>query len=406
MLRTRPAFRTIWLGSVVSLAGDWFTLIALYSLLEEYAGGGEAIGLMLMARFLPPAFFSPMAGVVADRFSRKHVMVACDLLRAVIVFGFLLVRTADQVWLVYALTFLQMSFAAFFDPAEQASIGSTVEPHEVVTANTLQGATWSAMLGIGAVAGGILTSTVGRDASFIVDGLSYLLSAYFISRAVVAMPVQPPPAPTLAGKLGFTDLLEGLALVRTRPEILRVLWVKTSWGITGGAALMLYAVMGRHVFGVPGSPDAGVGVLLGMRGIGALAGPLIARRAGGDAPEFLERAIGWSFLITAIFWAGFACSPNLIVAAICLAFAHTGVATQWVFSNSLINLRVENRFRGRVFAVDAMAYLVVMGASSWAGGRALDAFGIQPRALMLSLSVILIGAGAVWWWLRRPQSAS
>ena len=296
-----------------------------------------------------------------------------------------------------------MGFAVFFDPAEQASIGSTVEPHEVVTANTLQGATWSAMLGIGAVAGGILTSTVGRDASFVVDSLSYLLSAFFISRAVVAMPVQPPPAPTLAGKLGFTDLLEGLALVRTRPEIFRVLWVKTGWGLTGGAALMLYAVMGRHVFGVPGSPDAGVGVLLGMRGIGALVGPLLARRLGGDEPEFLERAIGWSFLITAIFWAGFAFAPNLIVAALCLALAHTGVATQWVFSNSLINLRVENRFRGRVFAVDAMLYLVVMGASSWAGGRALDAFGIEPRALMLSLSVILCGAGAGWWWLRRSR---
>ncbi|MDP2271168.1 MAG: MFS transporter [Archangium sp.] len=405
LLRTRPNYRALWLGSVVSLAGDWFTLIALYNLLEEYTGSSEAVGLMLTARFLPPAFLSPMAGVVADRFSRKHVMVLCDLLRAVVVFGFLLVRTREDVWLVYALTFAQMSLAAFFDPAEQASIGSTVEPHEVVTANTLQGATWSAMLGVGAVAGGLLTTMVGRDASFVVDALSYLLSAFFISRAVVPRPVQPPAAKTLAGRLGFTDLLEGLALVRARPEIRRVLWVKTGWGITGGAALMLYAVMGRHVFGVPGSPDAGVGVLLGMRGIGALIGPLIARRFGGDGPPFLERAIGWAFVVTALFWALFAFSPNLVVAAICLSLAHMGVATQWVFSSSLINLRVEDRFRGRVFAVDSMFFLVVLGFSSWAGGKALDAFHIQPRALMASLSVILLGSGAIWWWLlRRPPS--
>ena len=407
LLRTRPAYRAIWLGSVVSLAGDWFTLIALYSLLEEYTGRSEAVGLMLMARFLPPAFFSPLAGVVADRFSRKHVMVLCDLLRAVVVLGFLLVKTREDVWLVYALTFVQMSLAAFFDPTEQASIGSTVEPHEVVTANTLQGATWSAMLGIGAVLGGLLTATVGRNASFMVDAASYLLSAFFISRTVVPRVVQPPPAPTLAGKLGLTDLFEGLALVRSQPQIRRVLWVKTGWGITGGAALMLYAVMGRHVFGVPGIPDAGVGVLLGMRGIGALIGPLVARRMGGDSPAFLERAIGWSFGVTAIFWALFAFAPNLALAAICLALAHTGVATQWVFSSSLINLRVENRFRGRVFAVDSMLFLVVMGVSSWAGGKALDAFDIQPRSLMAALSVLLCGSGAVWWWLQRArQSAS
>ena len=403
LLRTRPAYRALWLGSVVSLAGDWFTLIALYSLLEEYTGSSEAIGLMLTARFFAPALFSPLAGVVADRFSRKHVMVLCDLLRAVVVLGFLLIRSREDVWLVYALTFVQMSLAAFFDPAEQASIGSTVEPHEVVTANTLQGATWSAMLGIGAVAGGILTATVGRDASFVVDGCSYLLSAFFISRAAVPRVVQPPPPATLAGRLGLSDLLEGLAMVRARPELRRVLWVKTGWGITGGAALMLYAVMGRHVFGIPGSPDAGVGVLLGMRGVGALAGPLIARRLGGDAPEFLERAIGWAFVVIAVFWALFSFSPNLLVAAICLSCAHTGVATQWVFSSSLINLRVENRFRGRVFAVDSTLFLIVLGASSWAGGKALDAFRIEPRALMASLSVILCGSGAVWWWLRRSK---
>jgi predicted MFS family arabinose efflux permease len=405
LLRTRPAYRAIWLGSVVSLAGDWFTLIALYSLLEEYSGRSEAVGLMLMARFLPPAFFSPLAGVVADRFSRKHVMVLCDLLRAVVVLGFLLVKTREDVWLVYALTFVQMSLAAFFDPTEQASIGSTVEPHEVVTANTLQGATWSAMLGIGAVAGGLVTATVGRDASFLVDAASYLLSAFFVSRSVIPLVVQPPAAPTLAGRLGLADLFEGLALVRSQPQIRRVLWVKTGWGVTGGAALMLYAVMGRHVFGVPGIPDAGVGVLLGMRGVGALVGPLVARRMGGDSPVFLERAIGWSFGVTAIFWALFAFAPNLVLAAICLALAHTGVATQWVFSSSLINLRVENRFRGRVFAVDSMLFLVVMGFSSWAGGKALDAFGIQPRTLMAALSVILCGSGAVWWWLQRPASS-
>lgn len=401
LLRRRPAFRSIWLGSVVSLAGDWFTLIALYSLLEQYTGKSEAIGLMLMVRFVPLAVLSPMAGVVADRFSRKKLMIAVDLLRAIVVLGFLLVRSAQQVWLVYALTFLQMSLASFFDPAEAAAIGSTVEKDEIVTANTLQGATWSAMLGFGAVFGGILTAVAGREASFVVDALSYGLSAFFISRATITMPQQPPRAATWAGRLGFDDLFEGFKLIRRSPDVRRVLWVKSSWSLAGGAALVLYAVMGSRIFAIAGSPEAGVGVLLAMRGTGAFVGPLIARRIGGDDPNFLERAIGLAFLVTAFAWLAFALSPNLVIAALCLAVAHTGVSTQWVFSTSLINLRVEDRFRGRVFAVDTMLPLLALAASSWAGGKLLDELKMEPRTLMMWLALITAFAAVGWWWLRR-----
>lgn len=402
LLKRRPAFRAIWLGSVVSLAGDWFTLIALYSLLEQYTGKSEAIGLMLLVRFVPLALISPMAGVVADRFSRKRIMVIADLLRAVVVLGFLLVRSVEQVWLVYALTFVQMSLASFFDPAEAAAIGSTVEQDEIVTANTLQGATWSAMLGFGAVFGGILTALAGRDASFIVDAFSYLLSAYFISRATIAMPVQPDRAKTWAGRLGFDDLFEGFKLVRSSPDVRRVLWVKSSWSLAGGAALVLYAVMGARIFAIAGSPEAGVGVLLAMRGAGAFFGPLIARRIGGDDPAFLERAIGIAFLVTAAAWLAFALAPNLPLAAICLMIAHTGVSTQWVFSTSLINLRVEDRFRGRVFAVDTTLSLLALAISSYFGGKLLDELKMEPRALMMWLALIAAFSSVGWWWLRRP----
>lgn len=406
LLKKRPAFRALWLGSVVSLAGDWFTLIALYSLLEAYTGKSESIGLMLLARFVPPVLLSPVAGVVADRLSRKHVMMVCDVLRAVVVLGFLLVRSAADVWLVYALTVLQMSLASFFDPAESAAIGSTVEPNEVVTANTIQGATWSAMLGVGAVAGGALTALAGREASFVVDALSYALSALFISRATLRPVAQPQRPDTLAGRLGFDDLIEGLKLVRNSPDVRRVLWVKSSWSLSGGAALVLYAVMGQRLFAIAGSPEAGVGVLLAMRGVGAFFGPLVARRLGGDRPAFLEKAILIGYFVTAGAWLAFSFAPMLAVAAFCLAVAHTGVATQWVFSTSLINLRVEDRLRGRVFALDTMISLLMLAFSSWAGGVVLDEWQMQPRTLMAWLSGLVALAGVGWWFVRGAQSTA
>lgn len=404
VLRRRPAYRRIWLGSVVSLAGDWFTLIALYSLLDEYTGRGEAIGLMLFVRFLPAALLGPIAGVVADRFPRRRVMMACDVTRALVVLGFLLVRSADDVWLLYALTFAQMTAAAFFDPAEQASIASTVEPAEVVTANTLQGITWSAMLGFGALAGGATAALVGRDVSFVVNALTYVASALFIRGADVPFHPKTRPA-TWAAMVGLDDLKEGLARLRADARVRRTIWVKTAWAIPGGGALLLYALLGEREFAPVGHGEIGIGVLLGMRGVGAFLGPLVARRLGGDTPAFLERAIGVAFLVTAFFWVAFAWAPSLPLAALMLALAHTGISTQWVFSSSLLNLQVEDGMRGRIFAVDFMSYMLMLGLSSWAAGKILDGWHVAPRTLMASLSGVLLVTAGIWWLLGRTAGA-
>jgi MFS family permease len=405
LLRLRPAYRQLWLGSVVSLAGDWFTLIALYTLLQQYTGKSESVGLMLAARFFPLAIFAPAAGVIADRLSRRHIMIACDVLRAVVVLGFLLVRSERDVWLVYALTFAQMGLSAFFDPAEQAAIASSVQPDELVTANTLAGATWSAMLGVGAIAGGLVAALVGRQAAFAIDALSYLLSAFFISRATLSRVVQPPPNGTWTQLLGIDDFREGLALVVDTPRLRRLIFVKSSWSVAGGAALVLYAVMGERVFPVGGSPEFGIGILLAMRGLGAFFGPIVARHVGGDSPAFLEKAISIAFLVNAVFWFAFSQSPWLWLAALMLAFAHTGTSTQWVFSSSLISMSVDDRLRGRAFSLDQMLQITVLGVSSWLGGFLLDHLAVSPRTMMAWLSVILLTCGGLWY-AARPRIAA
>ncbi len=398
LIRQRPGYRNIWLGAMVSLAGDWFSLIALYTLLQEYTGSGEAIGLMLAVRFIPAAIFGPLSGVVADRFPRRRVMVICDLARVAVVAGFLLVRSREQVWLIFVLTFLQSSLTAFFEPAEQAAIGGTVERSEIVTATTLHAATWSAMLGFGALAGGLVTAWFGRDAAFVIDACSYAVSAFFISRA--AIPFQAPSSPHTV-RQAWLDFWAGLTLARTDPRVRRVLWVKTGWALAGGGAILLYPVMGERVFSTSVSSATAIGVLLGMRGVGAFLGPLIARRLGGDSEAFLQRAITVSFFTTLIFWLGFAWAPTLLVAAVMLTCAHTGVSTQWVFSTSLINLWVKDEFRGRVFGLDFMLSTTVLAASAWGTGAVLDRTDANPRHLMAGLASLLL-LTLLGWWLLKP----
>ncbi|MCM3900648.1 MAG: MFS transporter, partial [Pyrinomonadaceae bacterium] len=137
LLRNNYAFRQLWLGQVVSQMGDWFNTIALYTIILNLTGSGRDVGLLLVARFLPSFVFGPLSGVLADRFSRRTIMIISDLLRAGVVLGFILVRRADQLWIVYVLTVLQLGLSTFFEPAKTAAIPSIVSDRELVAANAI-----------------------------------------------------------------------------------------------------------------------------------------------------------------------------------------------------------------------------------------------------------------------------
>ena len=148
LLRNNRNYRYLWLGNVVSLLGDWFNLLASAELITNLTNSGVAISSLFLARYLPLFLASPLAGVVADRFSRRTIMIWSDVLRAVTVLGFLLVRSTEQIWLLYLLTVLQFVLSAFFTPARSAIIANVVPQKDLVTANALDSFTWSTMLPI------------------------------------------------------------------------------------------------------------------------------------------------------------------------------------------------------------------------------------------------------------------
>src|SRR5687767_14552537 len=181
LLRTNKDFRQLWLGQVVSQMGDWFNTIALYTIILNLTGSGRDIGLLMVARFLPSFVFGSLSGVLADRFSRRSIMIVSDLLRAFVVLGFLFVRRADQLWILYVLTIAQLALSTFFEPAKTAAIPSIVSDRELVTANALSSVTWSVMLTLGAAVGGTITGWFGTNVAFVLDSISYLFSSYFLA---------------------------------------------------------------------------------------------------------------------------------------------------------------------------------------------------------------------------------
>jgi len=405
LLRRNRNFRQLWLGQVVSQMGDWFDTIALYTIILNLTGSGRDVGLLLVARFVPSFLCGSMSGVVADRFSRRTIMIVSDLLRAVVVLGFLFVRRADQLWIIYVLTVLQLSLSTFFEPAKTAAVPSIVTDRELVSANAISSVTWSIMLTLGAAIGGLITGWFGTNAAFVLDALSYLLSAALIYN--VNLPKRPKRERqklTFGRALGITETIEGARYVKRRPSVLALLLVKPAWGL-GGGILTLLAVFGERIFPVGKSAATGIGVLFAARGIGTAVGPIVARRIAGEGTKRLQVSIGIAFLIGGIFYFAFGASTSFIVALLVLGIAHTGGSILWVFSTVLLQRSVEDNFRGRVFAAELALLTLTMAASNYVTGELLDRFGVSPRIVTMGIGVFFLLPGIIWfasrrWWDR------
>lgn len=403
LLRGNRNFRQLWLGQVVSQMGDWFDTIALYTIILNLTGSGRHIGLLMVARFVPSFVFGSLSGVVADRFNRRTIMIVSDLLRAVVVLGFLFVRRADQLWIIYFLTVLQLAFSTFFEPAKTAVIPSIVSDRELVAANAISSVTWSAMLTLGAAIGGVVTGLFGTDVSFVLDGLSFVLSAALIASVrVPKRPTRQKQKLTMNRALGITETIEGVRYVKKRPRVLALLLVKPAWGM-GGGILTLLAVFGEKIFPVGHSAATGIGVLFAARGIGTAVGPIVARRIAGEGKKRMQFSIGIAFLIGGVFYMAFGASTSFVVALVVLGIAHTGGSILWVFSTVLLQRGVEDNFRGRVFAAELALLTLTMAVSNYTTGALLDPIGLSPRVVSIGIGAFFLLPGLVWfatqrWW--------
>jgi MFS family permease len=396
LLKHNRNFRLLYIGQTISQLGDWFNTVAVFALVLDLTGSATMVAWMLIVQFLPVALVSPVAGVVVDRVDRRRLMIAADLLRGVLILGLLFVRQADQVWLAFAVMALTVSATSFFEPARTATIPNVTSDSELMPANALSSATWSAMLALGASIGGVVTAIAGRNVAFVINALSFFASCYFIAQT--RYDSKPPPAPPLTGWFALTgipDLLEGLRYVRARGHVAALMFVKAGWGLAGGVLLLL-SVFGQRVFPVAGSTAAGIGVLYGARGIGAALGPIALRWILGQQPAGLRRSIGPAYFIVGIFYVALAFAPTLPLAALSVLLAHFGGATLWVFSTILLQLEVPDRFRGRVFAAELALVTLASSASSYLTAYALDEAGWSPRRMSFLLGLLFCVPGVIW----------
>jgi MFS family permease len=404
LLRRNRNFRRLWLAQIVSEIGDWFYTLAIYSLLLQLTGRASSVALALMLQVLPQTFIGPIAGVINDRVRRKRVMIAADLARMVIVLAMLLVRSSSTVWIVYPLLLLETLMAGFFEPARTSVIPNITPREDVLLANTLSSATWSVNLLIGASVGGIVAALLGRDAVFLLNALSFLMSAVLLRGMSFAEPHAQSAAPLRPrDALDFSPILEGVGYVRKDRRLLAAVFAKAG-ELMIGPSWVLFTVMGNqyfhvHIRGIDPQRGAmlGMSLLLGSRGVGAVFGPLFSARWAGQSDRRLQRGVLLGYLTIGAGYFGLGMSPNVWVACLWIALAHCGGSTVWVFSTTLLQFNTEDRFRGRVFSADLGFAMLTVAIGAYVCGVFLD-HGVSARVVASGTGLIMLLPAVLWAW--------
>jgi MFS family permease len=397
LLQRNPEFTRLYVALLIAFAADWFATVALIGLVLDLTDSTAAASVILVLQMAPFLVATPIAGMLADRFDRRKLLAGANIARGIICIGLLFAGSADTVWIAFAVVALLAFGAAFFEPTVSASLPNLVDPVDLPTANALIGSAWGTMVAMGAAIGGLVAATVGRDITFMVYPLLFLVSGalvWSVKRSLREAGSVPGEVPTGLSGLVST-FTETFALARHDRTVSSLLLTKPTFGVATGIVSML-AITSDELWG---AGEIGVGILFAGRGIGALVGPFIARRYATDDRALLIRGIGISFVVYLIGYALIPISPVVWVAAFFVFIGHLGGGAQWTLSSFGLQRSAPDRIRGRVFSVDFGLALTVSSVSTLVAGWLSGQIGPLPT-LYLMLGAMALTVLAWFWWTR------
>ncbi len=389
LIRQNANFRWLWCGQVVTLLGDWFNLIASAILIKKLTGSGLAVGFLFTIRMIAPFVVAPLAGICADRYNRKYLLIITDVVRVFIVFGFLFIRDENDIWLLYTLTTLLFAVSGFFSPARSAILPDITTPRELGTANALGAATWSVMLALGAAIGGITTGLFGSRTAFFIDGLTFALSAVFL------FGIKLPGSASEADGTTARPKPSAFRYMRQHPDILFIAMHKAAIALllSSGFQVVQVEIAENHfVIGVGGAIS--LGLMYCINGVGSGIGPILARHWTGDRDKPLRISISIGYLIGAIGLMVTAPLFGLVEVLIGGFIRSIGGGIAWVFSTQLLLQRAPNEIRGRIFGTEFAFFTLMGGIATAIVGALLDRFHVG--VVLWGMTVLPLIPAALW----------
>ena len=352
-----PAFRKLWNSMLFSSLGDWLGLLATTALAQQlsgdsYAKANFAIAGVFIARLLPSVFLGPIAGVLADRFDRRKLMVICDILRTALYISIPIVN--NYLWLYTAIILVEC-VTLFWSPAKEASVPNLVPRNKLESANQVS---LLAAYGTAPIAAAIfailalfsnalsafLPSFAGNavDIALYINALSFAFAAYTIWGIHEIPKIKESKQDTEASVA--KSLWQGWKAVSDSKIIRGLIFGMVGAFIAAGAVIGL----ARTFVGDLGGGEAAYGVLFGAvftgLALGIAAGPKVF------AQFSRRRLFGASLTTAGIFLVLLAVIPNLVLAVFIVVFLGAFSGICWVTGFTMLGMEVQDEVRGRTFA--------------------------------------------------------
>lgn len=400
LLRGNRDFRNLFTGQLISELGNWFNYIAGLGLVRMVTGAApEAAGFLLLCRTLPWALLMPFAGTLADRFSRRQLMIWTDIARGFLALVFVFVETRDDLWIAYSGAVVLSAATAFFDGAKNAAVPNISGRDGLLSGTALMFSSRFLLMAVGAALGGIASAFFGYKVAFVINGISFILSACSIW--LIPEEAMREDETARREKESFmTEMKEGMRYTVVNRFALTILLMNIIWATGGGATFLVFEGLAAKVFSNPDrSADFVVAFLMTANGIGLTVGMLIAHRVGSLVERLrVERSfIGWALLAHGVLFALAGSMPTVILASVFIILSRVVVGAEYAVQETIFQRGLPDYIRGRITTLDRGAEITIFSLSSYLAGVSLN---FISAPLLTAISGLLAGGSGLIWFAR------
>jgi len=361
LLLSRPGFRRLWTSGAVSETGDWLLLIALPVYVLQLTGSTLTTSTVFLLELAGALAASPLAGVLADRWDRRRLLIGASLTQAALLLPLLAVDGRGTLWIVYLVTAAQAVLSTANDPVRQALLPAAVGPGELAPAAAQLGIAANLARLVGGALGGLLLQAYGLTGVVLADAGTFVLAALLLTGWSTPGVVRGTDGPAAPGR----DWLAGLAVIRSDRRLAGGVAVGALLSVAQGMFVVLFVVFVLRQLG----GEAGeVGLLRGVQAVGGIAGGVVLGAvAGRFAPRTLVAAGCFGFgAVCLVIWNGPAVTTAAPPYLVLFAVVGVPIAAAMAGLTTVLLGGTPDEFRGRV-----MSTLVVADASAQAAGTLL-----------------------------------
>ncbi len=359
-LRNRN-YRLFFLGQSISLIGTWMQQVAMSWLVYRLTGSAFLLGLVGFSTLIPTFILTPFTGVLADRHSRRMLMILTQMLSMVqaFVLAALVLTNVVEFWHILVLSIFLGLVNSLDVPARQAFVVDMVDRKEDLSnAIALNSSVFNGARLFGPSIAGIVIAIVGEGACFFINGISFLV----VIAALLAMNTVHTKRIPIDTHISH-GLKIGLHYVLRSVPIRSILMLLSIVSLIGMPYVVLMPIFAKNI--LHGGPDT-LGLLMASSGVGALSAALYL--ASRKSVLGLDRILGYAPAMMGVGLIFFSISRNLVFSMFLLVIVGFGMVAQAAASNTIIQTIVDDDKRGRVMSFFAMSFLGTMPFGSLLAG--------------------------------------